>query len=91
MIFLASDDFARNDTKIIGSYFYGIDQKGGVCLGGVKDCWRDATMAFGAGDTIGCGVMVIHKSVTEKQNCARCKQPSTWVFFTKNGDILGVS
>ena len=59
-------------------------------LGGNAADGMDATKLFGKGDTIGCGVLLIHPSATAKwAKCALCEQPRAWVFFTKNGCILG--
>ena len=98
-IFLASDDFVKtsnncDNSSVSGSFFYGIRDDGQICEsaegnGGVK-ATVDSSLSFLSGDKIGVGLLLIKKSATaEAANCTRCQQPTSWVFFTKNGEIFG--
>ena len=50
----------------------------------------DSSSDFAFGDIIGCGLLVTLKSATAKAaNCTPCQQPTSWLFFTKNGEIFG--
>ena len=81
----------RMDDEFVGGFrhSFAIDTAGTL--------WKSEKIESGfgpgdlsVGDITGCGIMVGSKTaLAQAMDCGRCLEEPNWLFFTKNGKILG--